>query len=153
MTTRLINKVALSAAILSFGIYSTAHAHSYEGLATIDAGGNNPSATALALMTCFDDGNGEPAKLFVQLRDKSAPVDGLLLSVQIYKGNKATSITDPVSGDANYSQAVELNAGPGTYWVMLNKTAAGPRRFDLIWHCVTADDIHTGTEIVIKQFQ
>ncbi|OQK15718.1 hypothetical protein AU255_16030 [Methyloprofundus sedimenti] len=151
MTNRLINKVAFSAAILSIGIYGTAHAHS--GGATLDAGGTNRSATALAGITCFDDGNGEPAKLFVQLQDQSEPVDGLLLSVQIYKGNKATSITDPVSGDADYSPAVELAAGPGVYWVMLDKTAAGPRRFDLIWHCVTADDIHTGTDIVVKQFQ
>lgn len=151
MTNRLISKATLSAALLTMGIVGNTYAHN--GGATLDAGGTNPSATALAGITCFDDGNGEPGGLLVQIKDQSEPVDGLLLSVQIYKGNKATNTTDPVSGDADYSPAVELSAGPGVYWVMLDKTAAGPRQFNLIWHCVTPDGIHTGTDIVVKQFQ
>ena len=151
MNNQLISKAALSSAILTIGLYGTAHAHN--GGATLDAKGTNASATALAGITCFDDGTGVPAKLAVQIIDQSEPVDGLLLSVQIYKGRKATSITDQVSGDADYSPVVELEAGPGVYWVMLDKTAAGPRQFNLIWHCETADELHTGTDIVVKQFQ
>ncbi|HIG64403.1 MAG TPA: hypothetical protein EYQ43_02300 [Methyloprofundus sp.] len=151
MSNRLLSKAALSAAILSIGIYSTAHAHN--GSATLNPLGGNPSATDLAHITCYDDGNGNPAKLRVQIKDQSEPVDGLLLSVQIYKGLKAISITDPVSGDADYSQAIELDAGLGVYSVMVDKTAAGPRRFNLVWHCLTAENIHTGTDIVVRQIQ
>ncbi|MBT4147032.1 MAG: hypothetical protein HOE45_09210, partial [Gammaproteobacteria bacterium] len=50
MSNRLLSKAALSAAILSIGIYSTAHAHS--GGATLNPRGGNPSATALAAITC-----------------------------------------------------------------------------------------------------
>ena len=151
MNNQLRSKATLSAAIWTIGLYGTAHAH--DGGATLDAAGTNASATALAGISCFDDGHGEAARLVIQLKDISEPVDGLLLSAQIYKGIKATSVTDPVSGDANHSPVVELEAGPGTYWVMLDKTAAGPRQFNLIWHCETADELHTGTDIVVKQFQ
>ncbi|MDF1584566.1 MAG: hypothetical protein P1P78_14840 [Methyloprofundus sp.] len=70
-----------------------------------------------------------------------------------YKGIQAISIADTVSGDADYSEGIQLNGGPGVYQVMLNKTGTGPRRFDLIWHCMTADHGHTGTDIVLRQFQ
>ena len=146
-----LSKVVISAAVLAIGAQSSVQAHS--GGAVLGADGTNPSATALAAITCFDDGNGQPAKLFSQIQDRSEPVEGLLLSMQIYKGNKATSITDPISGDADYSEPVELEGGPGVYWVMVNKTAAGPRQFDLIWHCVAENEAHTGTDIVVKQFQ
>lgn len=151
MTYRLTSKVALSVAILTIAIPGSAYAHN--GGAVLGADGTNPSATALAGITCFDDGTGEPAKLSVQIRDESEPVDGLLLSVQIYKGIKAISITDPESGDADYSPVVELEAGPGVYRVILDKTAAGPRKFNLVWHCETEDELHTGTDIVVNQFQ
>ena len=37
--------------------------------------------------------------------------------------------------------------------MMVNKTAAGPRNFDVEWHCMTADNVHTGTHGVVLQFQ
>lgn len=134
------------------GLFSTA-ALAHSGGATLGADGTNASATALAAVTCFDDGNGEPVGLLAQIKDLSEPVPGLLLSLQLYKGIKATNITDTVSGDANYSHEVQLNAGPGTYMMMVDKTDVGPRAFDVIWHCMTADGTHTGTDIVVRQFQ
>ena len=121
--------------------------------ATLDARGNLVSATGLAVVTCFDDGSGEPHHLFAQIRDSSPPVDGLLLSLQLLKGNKAINSTDPISGDADYSPGVSLEGGPGVYHMMVNKTGAGPRTFDVIWHCRTIANIHTGTSIRVLQFQ
>ena len=146
-------KILLNTALLiassAFSTISFAHSAG----ATLGADGTNASATALAAITCFDDGNGEPEGLFVQIKDLSAPVPNLLISLQLYKGSQATNTTDLVSGDADYSAGVQLNGGSGVYWLMLDKTGAGPRRFDVIWHCRTEDLIHTGTDITVRQFQ
>ena len=97
--------------------------------------------------------NGEPDGLFVQIKDLSAPVSGLYISVQVYKGTQAINITDTISGDADFSQGVQLNGGAGTYQLMLNKTDVGAKAFELVWHCMTANHVHTGTNILVRQFQ
>ena len=127
------------------------HAHSGGGV--LNAGGDNPSATDLAEVTCFDDGNGTPAYLLAQVRDLSAPQQGQLLNLQLYKGVQATSISDPVSGDAESSPFIRLDGGPGVYRLILNKTGAAARTFDVTWHCETANNLHTGTDIVVRQLQ
>ena len=149
-TSRIKALLFLSGAIL-LGHAGGLAAHS--GGAILGAAGDNPSATALAEVTCFDDGNGEPAYLLAQVKDLSPYEEGLMLNLQLYKGVQATSISDPVSGDAEPSPYIRLDAGPGTYRMMLDKTGAGPRAFSLTWHCETADNVHTGTDIVLRQFQ
>jgi hypothetical protein len=145
-------KTFITASILvAVGYVGTALAHS--GGATVDPGSNNASATDLAAVTCFDDGNGPPHYLFGQIKDLSQPVAGLLLSFQIYKGNQMTTITDTISGDANYSQGIKLNGGPGVYYISASKTRAGIRVFEVTWHCQTSSDIHTGTDLVVLQIQ
>ena len=121
--------------------------------ATLGADGTSASATALAAVTCFNDGTGEPEGLFTQIKDLSEPVDGLLINIQLYKGLKATSITDTISGDADFSDGVQLNGGAGVYQMIVDKTDIGPRRFEVIWHCMTEDHSHTGTDITVRQFQ
>lgn len=121
--------------------------------ATLGADGTSASATGLAAITCFDDGNGQPEGLFVQIKDLSPPVPGLLISVQLYKGTQAINITDTISGDANHSEGVQLDGGSGVYWMMVNKTDVGLRTFEIIWHCMTSDHTHTGTDILVRQFQ
>jgi len=148
-TRKTILKTVLLLASSTFSCAVLAHSAG----ATLGAAGNNPSATALAAISCFDDGNGSPSGLFVQIKDLSDPEPGLLISIQLYKGIKAISITDKISGDADYSQGVQLDAGPGVYQLILDKTNIGPRRFDVIWHCMTADHVHTGTDITVRQFQ
>jgi len=146
----------LKKTLTTFALLAASHVqplYAHSGGATLGEDGLNASATGLVRITCFDDGNGEPAKLTMRIIDHSEPVEGLLISAQLYKGLMATNVTDQISGDADYSEGVELSAGPGVYRLILNKTAAGPRRFDVEWHCKTADDIHTGTEIIVDQFQ
>ncbi len=135
----------------SLGITNTAAAHG--GAAILGEAGNNPNATGLAEVTCFDDGNGTPDNLLAEITDRSAPIDGLLINLQLYKGNKATSTTDPVSGDADHSPTVQLQGGAGVYRMLVNVTAAGSRAFEVTWHCQTSDGTHTGTNIVVRQFQ
>lgn len=140
-----------SSILVAAGFANIALGHSGGG--TLDPGQSNATATDLAAVTCFDDGNGAPHHLFGQIKDMSQPVPGLLLSFNIYKGNQMISTTDTVSGDANYSQGIQLNGGPGVYYISATKTAAGARIFDVIWHCVTSNDVHTGTDIAVLQFQ
>ncbi|MGZ8163125.1 MAG: hypothetical protein ACXWTK_00065 [Methylobacter sp.] len=136
---------------VAIGHIGAASAHS--GGAIVDSGGNNPSATDLAAITCFDDGSGPPHHLFGQIKDLSQPVPGLLVNFQIYKGNQMTSITDTISGDANYSQGITLNGGAGVYYISASKTQAGLRVFEVTWHCMTSGNVHTGTDISVLQFQ
>ena len=144
----LLNIVLL---IVSGAVSTSVFAHSAG--ATTDAAGTNANATILAAITCFDDGNGEPEGLFAQIKDLSDPEPGLLISIQLYKGIQAASDTDTVSGDADYSEGIQLDAGPGVYQLLVDKTDVGARRFDVIWHCMTEDHTHTGTDILLRQFQ
>lgn len=147
-----LKKAFITASILAaVGYNGAALAHSGGG--PIDSASNNASATDLAAVTCYDDGNGAPARLYGQIKDMSPPVAGLLLNFHIYKGQQMITSTDTVSGDANYSQEVRLNGGPGVYYISATKTKAGVRLFDVIWHCETIGGIHTGTDIVVYQIQ
>lgn len=139
------------AALVCASIAAPASAHSVRG--TMDAAGNSPSFTGLARVTCFDDGNGPAAFLMARIRDTSPAVPGLLVSLQLVKAGAALSISDTTSGDEHYSDYIALPGGKGEYIMMVNKTAAGARSFDLEWHCVTADNVHTGTDIKFQQFQ
>jgi len=146
-------KILLSTALLLASSAFSTNGFAHSAGATTDADGTTANATVLAAITCFDDGNGEPAGLFAQVKDLSDPEDGLFVSIQLYKGLKATSDTDTISGDADYSDGIQLDAGPGVYQILVNKTDTGARRFDVIWHCMTEDDVHTGTDITLRQFQ
>ena len=146
-------KVLLNTALLLVSCVFSTIAYAHSAGATTDAADNNANATILAAITCFDDGNGEPFGLFAQVKDLSEPVEGLLISIQLYKGLKAISDTDTISDDADYSEGIQLDAGPGVYQILVNKTDIGPRRFDVIWHCMTEEHVHTGTDILLRQFQ
>ena len=148
-TPKILLKIVLLLASSAFSTIGFAHSAG----AITDADGNNANSTILAAITCEDDGHGEPEGLFAQIKDLSEPVEGLLISIQLYKGLIATSDTDMVSGDADYSEGVQLNAGPGVYQLMVTKTDFGPRVFDVIWHCMTEDHDHTGTDITLRQYQ
>lgn len=123
------------------------------GRALFDPAGDTASFTGLARITCSDDGNGPANHLIARVRDNSAPVAGLYFSMQLLKGTKATSVTDTVSGDADYSEYAVLAGGNGTYYLLLNHTKAGVRDIDLEWHCLTIDNVHTGTDIIADQYE
>ena len=153
MRYRFLRKIFISiflvGCMLGYATYSSAHGGS--GI-TMDAAGISRTFTGVALVTCFDDGEGPAENLTARIRDNSPPVPGLLVNLQLFKGNKAINITDTVSGDADYSPFVTLHGGPGVYFMIINKTDAGARNFDVEWHCNTVDGIHTGTDISVSQF-
>ena len=130
-------------------LYASKHAcyvnRAHSGGAVI---GNSANAVDLAVVTC----TGGSHHLFGQIKDMSGP-GGPLLSFHIYKGNQKTSTTDTVSGDANYSEGIQLNGGDGVYYISATKTGAGARIFDVIWHCVNSAGGHTDTDIAVLQFQ
>ncbi len=121
--------------------------------AVLDPVGDRPSFTALARVTCFDDGNGPAAYLVARIRDTSPPVEGLYISLHMLKGSRAISVTDTISGDADYSPFVSLEGGSGVYQVMLTKTREGARAFDVEYHCMALGNIHTGTDVIVDQYQ
>ncbi|MDY6983708.1 MAG: hypothetical protein SV422_11520 [Pseudomonadota bacterium] len=147
MNRGFITACALACACLA----SSVSAHSVR--ATMDAAGNTATFTGLARVTCFDDGSGPAAMLTARIRDNSPAVAGLLVNLQLVRGGAAISISDAISGDENYSDYVALPGGNGEYIMMVNKTAAGARSFDLEWHCVTGGSVHTGTDVTVQQFQ
>jgi len=121
--------------------------------ATLDPGNNIRSFTGMARVNCFDDGNGPADRLVARIRDDSQPEPGLLVNLQIFKGDEANSITDTVSGDADFSPFITVQNGPGVYWIMVNKTNVGARRFVIEYHCIATDGVtHTGTGIFVTQF-
>jgi len=126
-------------------------AHSAGG--TIDSAGNNASATDLAQVICYDDGDGPTDHLYVTIQDNSPPVSGLLISAQIFKDGQMTNVTDTVSGDANSSPPARISGGDGVYYLSVSKTATGARNFTVTYHCQTAADVHTGTDITVFQVQ
>lgn len=146
-------KETLIAASLLAALGQAGQALAHSAGAVIDAGGTNASATDLAEVICYDDGNGTPDRLYVQVQDTSAPVSGLLLSAQIFKDGQMTNTTDTVSGDANYSAPASLKGGEGAYEISVSKTAVGARSFNITYHCLTAKDVHTGTDITLFQAQ
>lgn len=152
MNLKSISQISCKTVLLVCSSFSTP-SFAHTAGAILGADGTNASATALAAVSCFDDGNGAPAGLFAQIIDLSEPIDGLLISLQLYKGLQATNTTDPVSGDADFSEGVQLDGGAGVYQLLVNKTAAGAKRFDVVWHCMTEDHVHTGTDITVRQFQ
>ena len=143
-----LKKVFITASILIVTGH-TGNALAHSGGAIIDPGSNNASATDLAAVTC---GSGTH-HLTARVRDNSGPASGLLLSLHLYKGTQMTTITDTVSGDANYSPYINLNGGAGVYYMSATKTNAGVRVFDVEWHCQSSDDQHTDTDLGVLQFQ
>lgn len=135
--------------VLSHASVSSAH----DAGATMDPSGTVATFTGYALVTCFDDGNGPADNLTASVKDTSLPHENLLVNLQIIKGNRAISTTDPVSGDGSFSPEVRVHGGNGVYLLLVNKTSAGARSFLVSYHCITESGAHTGTDIVVQQFE
>lgn len=136
--------------LLAAGYAGTVAAHNQGGSL-----GSKISATDSYLITCSDDGNGPPARLVVEIRDK-LPVKSPLVSVQVQAGSQTKSIFDPKDGDQFYSSGISVDGGAVPYKVTigkLNKPGKGdktrkyPESYDLEFHCMTGSGAHTGTDI------
>ncbi len=141
--------VIFLATTIGYAQFSAAH----EGGAVLDPTGTVRNFTGFAKITCFDDGNGPADNLEANIIDHSAPVEHLLVNLQLIKDDRAVSISDTVSGDASPSPLITLHGGSGVYLLLVNKTDVGARQFVVEYHCKTATGVHTGTDINVRQFE
>ncbi len=137
---------ALFIGSLFYGGHTTAHSVGN----TIDATGTNASATDLYQITC----SGGTDYLIFQIEDRSAPVPGLLMSVQAYFDQRKimTNTSDSVSGDGKAGSGAQLWGGDGNYYLSASKTAAGTRQYNITVHCMSKTD-HTPEDVGILQQQ
>jgi hypothetical protein len=111
------------------------------------------SATDYFQVTCSDDGNGPAGRIDVSVKDDTAGTS--ILSLQVQKGLLAKNTTDATGADAVYSPVVSVAGGNGVYNILVDKTTAAARVYDISYHCMTGatGGVHTGTVISQKQNQ
>ncbi len=125
-----------------------ARAHSQSGSL-----GTAASATDYYEIACFDDGRGPAASLEVQIRD-SSPGAAPFVSVQAHFGLTVRSVSDDLFADIVPSARIFLNEGAVSYHVLVDKSGAGGKFYELTYHCWTGPDgtgIHTGSNLVTRQ--
>jgi len=150
---RAVATLAMRATILTLGTIAgagLASAHDQSG-----ALGAAASATDYYRISCFDDGQGPPASLALQVRDP-APGDAIKISVQVAIDGGLVNTNDLNDGDALYGPLVTLNGGAAVYQVLVDKNAAGAETYQISYHCYTGPNgtgLHTGTLIVAVQNQ
>ncbi len=144
------------ATLLGIGNAGVAAAHNQGG-----ALGKSSTAADIYEVACSNDSNGSPAALEARIKD-IAPVAPPLVTVQIQKNSVTVTSADSVDGDRKFSPLVGNSGGEGVYIVTVSKTVtpgkpvkrlAYKEIYLLEYHCVTASDAHTGTEIGQKQNQ
>lgn len=108
-------------------------------------------------ITCFDDGNGAPSYVEAQVKDMTANTSKV--NVLLYKGTACTtnkcaqSSLDTTDSDTGYSPLIRVTQGAGTYYLFVKHTAAGTDSYDVIAHCKTSGNVHTGTSFTSRQQQ
>lgn len=146
-----LQKVLVALLLATAGHIDHAWAHTADAI--LDPPGTNAGATDLAQVNCYDDGSGPPHHLFVQIKDNSPPAPNMSVSIQTFKDGQMANTTDTVSGDATAGDATTLVGNNGFYYLSVSKTNVGTRSFTATYHCQTANNTHTGTDIVVFQGQ
>jgi len=156
-TNSKLSDSALVAALLTcmLLISPARNSHAHEITGPIDPAGNVASFTAVAWVTCFDDGNGVADNLIANIMDlpSNPAVESMFVNLTLFKGSMAISTTDITPGDNNPSPTIMLSAGSGVYSMIVNKTKPGTRNIAIDYHCMTANGVHTGTSINLVHYQ
>jgi hypothetical protein len=99
---------------------------------------NSATATDLYTVNCPTDTH----HLESRVKD-NGNAGAPFISVQTYKGTRATNTTDTNTTSANsgYSQAVQNHSGKGVYRVLVNKTSSGSVSYTLQVHCEDQDGV------------
>ena len=146
------NFLVMSFSIFLAGLGTAAQAHSDAAVMGIPK-----TFTGYAFITCSNDESGTIPTDYLEasVKDLSSPTTGLLVNLQIHNedSTRAISITDPISGDAEPSDAIRLYGGNGVYHILVNKTGEGERAFEIEYHCKNNNGTHTVTEIGVRQFE
>lgn len=140
--------VILTSLFVFTGYSSLISAHTLPGV--VGKKKSKAPATDQYTVTCFNDGAGEPSRLFVHVRDER-PRNPALITIQAFNHVSQTTSplsTDPVDGDAGYSPDAVIGTGAGPYFVTVNKSRSkkiGAEIYTVEFHCQTASGEHTGT--------
>jgi hypothetical protein len=129
-------------------VAAEARAHSQSGSL-----GAAASATDYYEIACFDDGRGPATSLEVQIRD-SSPGAAPFVSAQAHFGLTVRSVSDDLIADIVPSPRIFLNGGSVSYIVLVDKSGAGGKFYELTYHCWTGPDgtgLHTGSNLVTRQ--
>lgn len=108
-------------------------------------------------ISCFDDGNGAPSYVEAQVKDTTA--NSAKVNILLYKGTSCTTnkcaqfSLDTTDSDTGYSPLVRVTQGAGTYYLFVQHTATGTDGYDVIAHCKTSGNVHTGTSFTSRQQQ
>lgn len=143
-------KLKLAALVLAaLGTPATGWAHDQSGTL-----GKPAAATDFYVVLCSNDGSGPPSSVSVQLA-AGGPATAPLVSVQVQLPDQAIakSATDPVNGDAGASDPIQIAAGNALYYVTIGKAGPGKVAYSLAYHCLTAGNEHTGTDLSSLQDQ
>ena len=152
-------KTILTLMLTSIAYASVSYAHDLNS--SLGKKTTGKAATDVFWITCLNDGNGEPGYLYLRLKEK-LPRDTKikkypLLSIQAYKDTISSPLsTDPINADAGYAPALKVTGVAGIYQVYINKglsTLKAISTYYVQYHCKTATNQHTGTEIEMKQNQ
>ena len=153
-----IKKVTLiGLLIIASGFQFKAVAHSLNGQSLASEIAKLTSGpTDLWLVSCYNDGNGPAAYLKVLLQATPAT------HLQISRNQQSISVTGVSTAQGKFSKTITLkpvkpgttvNDGNGDYLVMVNKSQAAKAVYSFDFHCKTASDDHTGTDISNVQNQ
>lgn len=143
-------KTLATALLLILGYSELVSADSQPG--AIGSKRSKAGGTNQYLVTCSNDGRGEPHHLYLEVKDL-APRNPAQLSIQamLPATGAATSLSiDWRDGDAYSSSGVTLVGGVGPYLLSVNKSRSnkrGAEQYVAIFHCETAEGIHTGTAL------
>lgn len=146
--------IAFGLIALGLGVIGTAvQAHTFGGRLS-----STPDSAASYSVSCYNDGNGEAARLFFNIQGKTASAPyNVTLSVQKKLDNgqvvSAGPVVDPINGDAGSSPSAALVGGSGSYVLTVGKaprqpggSTAGASVFSFDFHCEAASGAHTGTD-------
>lgn len=146
--TTMKNTIMMAALLVATGHAGLVSAHD-SGTRSL---GTAIGATDLYQVNCSDDGTGNADHLFFQLQDL-APVAAPVISAQVLKYPRAANTTDQVDGNAALSPTIKLKGGNGTYFIIVDKSKAGGELYKFNYHCETAGNGETGTELLVIQNQ
>ena len=149
MKNKLNKMLAAGALSVMAGYAGTALATS--STVSSQAIGAASNATDLYQVTCASLNATLTSRLDVYLKDNTAGTS--ILSLQVLKGLMAKSVTDPKGGDAVVTPVTSLLGGNGIYTIIVDKTIAGARTFDVTASCMTGANAQSPTSIVRWQVQ
>lgn len=139
----------LSALGLAFAI--NAHADTYGGSLL-----KSPTAVARYYVSCFDDGNGVPAEVYLDIQGRTKAAT-FLTQATLEKDGASQSVIDRNNADKKASPVILFEQGTGTYALTISKVKKKPGQpdgklkgvmvFSGTAHCLAASGAHTGTDI------